>query len=83
MVRILGPHPSDPGSSPGDGILHHVYIVCADTCDQSILVAALLSQRWPVGLMDKASASGAGDSRLESWVGRAMQCGHATIAGDV
>ena len=24
---------------------------------------------WPVGLMDKASASGAGDSRLESWVG--------------
>lgn len=24
---------------------------------------------WPVGLMDKASASGAGDSRLESWAG--------------
>ena len=23
----------------------------------------------PVGLMDKASASGAGDSRLESWAG--------------
>ena len=22
---------------------------------------------WPVGLVDKASASGAGDSRLESW----------------
>ena len=25
--------------------------------------------RWPVGLMDKASASGAGDSRFESWAG--------------
>ena len=23
--------------------------------------------KWPVGLMDKASASGAGDSRFESW----------------
>ena len=27
---------------------------------------------WPVGLMDKASASGAGDSRLESWAGQVM-----------
>ena len=26
--------------------------------------------RWPVGLMDKASASGAGDSRFESWAGQ-------------
>ena len=25
--------------------------------------------RRPVGLMDKASASGAGDSRFESWAG--------------
>ena len=24
---------------------------------------------WPVGLMDEASASGAGDSRFESWAG--------------
>ena len=24
---------------------------------------------WPVGLMDKASASGAGDSKFESWAG--------------
>ena len=24
---------------------------------------------WPVGLMDKASASGAGHSRFESWAG--------------
>ena len=29
--------------------------------------AAIIS--WPVGLMDKASASGDGDSRLESWAG--------------
>ena len=28
---------------------------------------------WPVGLMDKASASGAGDSRFESWAGHLMQ----------
>ena len=29
----------------------------------------LKHSRWPVGLMDKASASGAGDSRFESWAG--------------
>ena len=29
----------------------------------------LLYPNWPVGLMDKASASGAGDSRFESWAG--------------
>ena len=29
---------------------------------------------WPVGLMDKASASGAGDSRLESWAGHGRCC---------
>ena len=28
----------------------------------------------PVGLMDKASASGAGDSRFESWAGHTFQC---------
>ena len=27
---------------------------------------------WPVGLMDKASASGAGDSRFESWAGQSL-----------
>ena len=27
---------------------------------------------WPVGLMDKASASGAGDSRFESWAGHCV-----------
>ena len=26
-----------------------------------------MMDNWPVGLMDKASASGAGDSRFESW----------------
>ena len=34
--------------------------------------AAIIS--WPVGLMDKASASGAGDSRLESWAGHGRCC---------
>ena len=29
---------------------------------------------WPVGLMDKASASGAGDSRFESWTGHVLLC---------
>ena len=28
-----------------------------------------LISAWPVGLMDKASASGAGDSKFESWAG--------------
>ena len=30
----------------------------------------LFKRKWPVGLMDKASASGAGDSRFESWAGQ-------------
>ena len=34
---------------------------------------------WPVGLMDKASASGAGDSRFESWAGQLM-CGVASTS---
>ena len=34
---------------------------------------------WPVGLMDKASASGAGDSRFESWAGHlSFACLEAT-----
>ena len=33
----------------------------------------------PVGLMDKASASGAGDSRFESWAGQ--MCCNYTICG--
>ena len=33
---------------------------------------------WPVGLMDKASASGAGDSRFESWAGHYF---HETSSG--
>ena len=31
-----------------------------------------VTSAWPVGLMDKASASGAGDSRFESWAGQIM-----------
>jgi hypothetical protein len=34
---------------------------------------------WPVGLMDKASASGAGDSRFESWAGHLERAGEAHI----
>ena len=37
------------------------------------------SNRRPVGLMDKASASGAGDSRLESWAGHVMLSGPRRI----
>ena len=33
-------------------------------------ICKLSKTRWPVGLMDKASASGAGDSRFESWAGQ-------------
>ena len=33
----------------------------------------LPNRYWPVGLMDKASASGAGDSRFESWAGQDLQ----------
>ena len=36
---------------------------------QGSVIFELASIRRPVGLMDKASASGAGDSRFESWAG--------------
>ena len=32
-----------------------------------------LQPRWSVGPMDKASASGAGDSRFESWAGHCTE----------
>ena len=35
--------------------------------------SSVVAQR-PVGLMDKASASGAGDSRFESWAGHCFIC---------
>lgn len=35
--------------------------------------------KWPVGLMDKASASGAGDSRFESWAGHALSKANADV----
>ena len=43
---------------------------------------------WPVGLMDKASASGAGDSRFESWAGHfflhcAIVVGHDHSRGSI
>jgi hypothetical protein len=42
-----------------------VWLPCGG--DSDISLSAKI--RWPVGLMDKASASGAGDSRFESWAG--------------
>ena len=39
---------------------------------------ALAGGKRPVGLMDKASASGAGDSRFESWAGHfCIMCARA------
>jgi hypothetical protein len=45
------------------------YIHCHSNTFQSKLYRWHASCHWPVGLMDKASASGAGDSRFESWAG--------------
>ena len=47
----------------------HVSLACWPQCSDVEVVrhAAIIS--WPAGLMDKASASGAGDSRLKSWAG--------------
>ena len=39
------------------------------SCDQALRELRHADITWPVGLMDKASASGAGDSRFESWAG--------------
>ena len=43
---------------------------------------APINFKWPVGLMDKASASGAGDSRFESWVGHYAKTANRLVAGD-
>ena len=44
-----------------------------------MLLRLRLPAMRPVGLMDKVSASGAGDSRLESWAGHFVKqrCAHA------
>ena len=39
------------------------------SCDQALRELRHADITWPVGLMVKASASGAGDSRFESWAG--------------
>ena len=39
----------------------------------SVTITLHTTIQWPVGLMDKASASGAGDSRFESWAGHIVQ----------
>ena len=46
---------------------HLCYVVMLLCCITKALVEFFTN--WPVGLMDKASASGAGDSRFESWAG--------------
>ena len=38
------------------------------------IMSCAAKAQWPVGLTDKASASGAGDSRFEPWAGH---CGFA------
>ena len=70
LLRTLGSHPSDPGSSPGDEVLSIIL------CSFGVVIHIALYRfsasicTWPLGLMDKVSASGAGDSRFESWAGR-------------
>ena len=43
-------------------------------CPFAHSLAAMLECIRPVGLMDKASAPGAGDSRFESWAGHLFAC---------
>ena len=62
------PPPSLLAAAPGQLEAWHYevdFVGCANP--QNIMCRRLI--RWPVGLMDKASASGAGDSRFESWAG--------------
>ena len=52
--------------------------LCPPTEDQAVgkpaqAMTACSLLVWPVGLMDKASASGAGDSRFESWAGHLLR----------
>ena len=46
-----------------------------DQFPPNVHMGPLCSSHRPVGLMDKASASGAGDSRFESWAGHFERVG--------
>ena len=59
------PDEADEGVYDGDHVDHDAD-VANDDCDNYVGGSS-----GPVGLMDKASASGAGDSRFESWAGHA------------
>ena len=67
------PPPSLFAAAPGQLEAWHYeadFVGCANL--ENIMCRRLI--RWPVGLMDKASASGAGDSRFESWAGHFFVC---------
>ncbi len=50
MVRILGSHPRDPGSSPGNGILFHLLSVCSSNFDWVLSMLFVFSFSFLVGL---------------------------------
>ena len=52
----------------------HVSLACWPQGSDVEVVRHAAITSWPVGLMDKASASGAGDSRLECWAGHGRCC---------
>ena len=56
------------GSNPSVSIFH-VHTYSFDYIRYKIRKIIPKFHNWPVGLMDKASAPGAGDSRFESWAG--------------
>ena len=61
------PKPKVPGSSPPPRRVAFKHSRAFFYYASQILANTI---SWPVGLMDKASASGAGDSRFESWAGQ-------------
>ena len=74
FIRVV---PSDSGRAPrvtcGRG---RVAVAASPFAYQ---VAALLECIRPLGLMDKASAPGAGDSRFESWAGHLFACASCSL----
>ena len=72
--NVFGPH---TGIDLCLSLSTHISPCLLRSCERMTLNA---SAQWPVGLMVKASAPAAGDSRFESWAGQ-MAGGRATRQG--
>ena len=71
-------------AEPNGFLVHHLshsVTLSWNACPPRWTPRSLFRPAWPVGLMDKASASGAGDSRFESWTGHLLPSSAIQLVG--